>query len=324
MGTNNVFPANAFVNFTAPANLDLAGYSQQISGLNGTNAAFIIGSSSTTSDSLLAINATFPSTNWGVIQDSLSGGTHKIGIALLGGSLTLTNINTYSGDTTVSAGTLYLLDAGSIANSADINIGAGATLDVSGRTDTGLTVAATQTLKGDGAFNIAGNLTNNGAIELKLSKSGSTVTSDSIHGLSQMAYGGTLKLDLSGDPLVGGESFTLFSATGYSGSFAAIVPASPGPGLAWYRGTLAVDGTVQVLPVPMSTSVFQSAAGVTVSGSHGPPLRTYIVVGNSNPLVPRDAWNPILTNSFDIDGNFSFALPIEQNVTRRVFTLKIP
>lgn len=324
MGTNNVFPANAFVNFTAPANLDLAGYSQQISGLNGTNAAFIIGSSSTTSDSLLAINATFPSTNWGVIQDSLSGGTHKIGIALLGGSLTLTNINTYSGDTTVSAGTLYLLDAGSIANSADINIGAGATLDVSGRTDTGLTVAATQTLKGDGAFNIAANLTNNGTIELKLSKSGSTLASDSIHGLSQMAYGGTLKLDLSGDPLVGGESFTLFSATGYSADFATITPAAPGPGLVWDQSTLATDGILHVLPLPIATSVSQSDTNLTVSGTHGPALRTYIVVSAGNITTRRDLWIPELTNSFDADGNFSFTIPVQQTLPRRFFTIRIP
>jgi autotransporter-associated beta strand protein len=324
MGANNVFPATAFVNFTAAANLDLGGYSQQIAGLNGTNAGFIVGSSSTTSDSLLSINAAFPSTNWGVIQDSLSGGTRKVSLTLLGGSLTLTNINTFSGNTTVSAGTFYLLGAGSIANSSAINIGAGATLDVSGRTDAGLTLSASQTLKGNGAFNVVGNLTNNGTIELKVNKSGSTLTADSIHGLSQIAYGGTLKIDLSGDPLVGGEVISLFAASGYSGAFATITPSSPGPGLVWYRSNLAVDGTLHVLPVPVASSVSQSPAGMTVTGSHGPPLRTYYVVGASDPTRPRDLWNPIATNTFDINGNFSFTLPIQENVARRVFTIKIP
>jgi autotransporter-associated beta strand protein len=324
MGANSVFPAIAFVNCKAAANLDLRGYSQQIAGLNGTNAAFIVGSSSTTSDSLLSINAAFPSTYWGVIQDSLSGGTRKVGLSLLGGSLTLTNINTFSGNTTVSAGTLYLLGAGSIANSSTINIGNGATLDVSGRTDAALTVGVSQTLKGNGAFNVAGNLTNNGTIELKVNKSGSTVSADSIHGVSQIAYGGTLKIDLSGDPLVGGEIISLFAATGYSGEFATITPATPGPGLAWYRGNLALDGTLHVFPVPVASSVSKSPLGMTVTGTHGPPLRTYMVVGSSDPLKPRDSWNPIATNSFDINGNFSFTLPIQQNVVRRVFTIKIP
>jgi autotransporter-associated beta strand protein len=323
MGANGVMPTGAVINLLG-GNLDLGGYIQQIAGLNGANVTSVIGSSSTTSDSLLSINAASPATIWGLIQDSLPGGTRKVGLTLLGGSLTLTNVNTFSGDTTITAGTLYLLGAGSIANSHNIDIGAGATLDVTARTDTSLTIGTTQTLKGNGAFNVAGNLTNNGTIELNLNRSGSTLTADSIHGVSQIAYGGTLKLDLSGDPLVGGEVFQLFSATSYSGNFAAITPASPGPGLAWYKGNLAVDGTLQVFPVPVASSVFQSSNTVTVSGSHGPPLRTYIVVGNSNPLVPRDAWNPIATNSFDIDGNFSFTLPIQQTVSRRVFTIKIP
>lgn len=323
MGANGVMPTSAVINLLG-GNLDLGGFSQQIAGLNGANVASVIGSSSTTSDSVLSVNATAPALVWGVIQDSLSGGTRKVALTLFGGSLTLTNINTYSGDTTIGAGTVYLLGAGSIANSANINIGTGATLDVTGRTDTGLTVGATQTLRGNGAFTVAGNLTNNGTVELKLSKSGSTLGFDSIHGVSQIAYGGTLKLDLSGDPFVGGESFQLFSATGYSGEFAAIIPASPGPGLAWYKGDLAVDGTLQVFPVPVASSVSQSGTSMTVSGSHGPPLRTYIVVGNSNPLVPRDAWNPVATNTFDINGNFSFTLPIQQTVARRVFTIKIP
>ena len=324
MGANSVFPTSAYVNFTAGANLDLGGYSQQIAGLNGTNAGFVVGSSSTTSDSLLAINAAFPSTYWGVIQDSLSGGTRKVSLSLLGGSLTLTNINTFSGNTTISAGTLSLLGAGSIANSSTINIGAGATLDVSGRTDAGLTLSASQTLKGNGAFNVAGNLTNNGTIELKVNKSGSTLTADSIHGASQIAYGGTLKINLSGDPLVGGEVFSLFSASAYSGAFATITPSSPGPGLAWDRRNLSVDGSLEVLPVPVAASVSQSPAGMTVTGSHGPPLRTYLVVGSSDPLRPRDLWNPVATNTFDVNGNFSFTLPIQENVARRVFTIKIP
>jgi autotransporter-associated beta strand protein len=323
MGAHNVMPAGAVLNLLG-GNFDLGGYNQQIAGLNGTSVASVIGSSSTSSDSLLSINAATPATVSGVIQDSLSGGTRKVAITLLGGSLTLTNVNTYSGDTTISVGTVSLVGAGSIANSATLNIDSGATLDVSGRTDTGLTVGASQTLKGSGAFNVVGNLTNNGTIEMKVNKSGSTLTADSIHGLSQIAYGGILKIDLSGDPFVGGEVISLFAASGYSGEFAAITPASPGPGLAWYKSNLSVDGTLLVIPIPVAGSVSQSPSGMTVTGSHGPPLRTYVVVGSTDPLRPRDTWNPIATNTFDINGNFSFTLPIQQSRPRAVFTIKIP
>jgi len=324
MGADSVFPTNAFVNFTAAANLDLGGYSQQIAGLNGTNAAFIVGSSSTTSDSTLSINATFPSTNWGVIQDSLSGGTRKVGLGLLGGSLTLTNINTYSGDTTISAGTLYLLGAGSIANSGTVNIGAGAALDVSGRLDGSLTVGANQTLKGDGAFNVVGNLTNNGTIELKLTKSGSTLTSDSVQGASQIAFGGTLKLDLNGDPLANGDTFALFSATGYSGAFPTFIPSTPGPGLAWYGGTLTFDGKISVLSVPLATATSVTGTNITVIGNHGPSSLTYVVIASINVTSPRDFWLPISTNTFDASGNFSFTVPILKNQQRRFYSIWIP
>jgi autotransporter-associated beta strand protein len=323
MGANGVMPTSAVVNLLG-GNLDLGGYNQQIGGLNGANIASVIGSSSTISDSLLSINAAAPAICWGVIQDSLSGGTRKVALTLLGGSLTLTNVNTYSGDTTISGGTLYLLGAGSIVNSANINISAGATLDASGRTDNGLTVGASQTLKGNDAFNVVGNLTNNGTIELKLNKSGSTLTADSIHGLSQIAYGGILKLDLSGDPLMGGESFTLFSATGYSGGFATIIPATPGPSLVWDNSTLTTDGTLHVLPLPMATTVSRSATNLTVSGTHGPPLRTYIVVSAGNITTRRDFWVPELTNSFDASGNFTFTIPVQQTLPRRFFSIRIP
>ena len=53
-------------------------------------------------------------------------------------------------------------------------------------------------------------------------------------------------------------------------------------------------------------------------------LLTYLVVGTSDLSRPRDAWNPVATNTFDINGNFEFTIPIQQNVARRVFTIKIP
>jgi hypothetical protein len=52
---------------------------------------------------------------------------------------------------------------------------------------------------------------------------------------------------LSGDPLVAGDSFKLFNAGSYGGSFASIVPASPGAGLVWNTSSLATSGTLSVV-----------------------------------------------------------------------------
>jgi hypothetical protein len=66
------------------------------------------------------------------------------------GTLTLTGVNTYSGDTNINAGKLALTGAGSLANSPNIIVAGGATFDVSGLT-TQLTLQNAQTLRASGS-----------------------------------------------------------------------------------------------------------------------------------------------------------------------------
>jgi len=76
-----------------------------------------------------------------------------------GGTLILAANNTYSGDTTISYGTLQLGASGAIPNSANITVGSGATFDVS---LTSFTLGAGQTLKGTGT--VIGNVAANGTV----------------------------------------------------------------------------------------------------------------------------------------------------------------
>jgi 1,4-alpha-glucan branching enzyme len=72
------------------------------------------------------------------------------------GALTLFGTNNYSGATVVSNGTLAVSGDGVITNTTSIEIATNATLDVSGHTGAGMTVANGQTLAGNGM--IQGNL----------------------------------------------------------------------------------------------------------------------------------------------------------------------
>lgn len=273
LGTHNALPTSCNLTFglggVAAETFDLAGYNQQLGSIATlSSTARTIGNSSTSSDSLLTLAGPNVSLFGGNIVDGIGGGTRKVALALSGGAtLTLTNVNTYSGDTSIGSGcTLLLAGDGSIANSANVIVQSGGTVDVTGRADGTLTISPVQVLKGNGAFYVNGNLANQGTIEMKVNKAGGSLTSDRLVVSGNIAYGGTLSVVRSGDPLALGDSFTLFSAIGASGNFAAIT-GSPGTGLAWSfnpaNGVLSVVAGPPTTPTNISYSV--SAGQITLS-----------------------------------------------------------
>jgi len=77
------------------------------------------------------------------------------------GTLMLSAANTFTGNTSINAGTLALGASGSIADSGDISVAAGAVFDVSA-VSSGYTLGAAQTLSGNGSVN--GTVTANGTL----------------------------------------------------------------------------------------------------------------------------------------------------------------
>ncbi|MCS7337626.1 MAG: autotransporter-associated beta strand repeat-containing protein, partial [Verrucomicrobiae bacterium] len=328
LGTHNALPTSCNLTFglggVAAMTFDLAGYNQQLGSIATlATTARVIGNSSTTSDSLLTLAGPNVSMFGGTIVDSLGGGTRKVALALTGGAtLTLTNVNTYSGDTTIGSGcTLILAGDGSIANSANIILHAGATIDVTGRTNGTLTISPVQVLKGNGTFSVYGNVVNQGTIEMKVNKAGGTLTSDRLQVSGSISYGGTLSVVRSGDPLAIGDSFTLFSATSASGNFGSIA-GSPGPGLAWSfnpaNGVLSVMAGVPSTPTNISWSV--SGGNITISW---PASHTgWILQVQTNALTKG-----ISTNWVDVPGSASTNVaifPIVQTNGTVFFRLRYP
>jgi fibronectin-binding autotransporter adhesin len=154
------------------------------------------------------------------------------------GVLTLGGTNTYSGHTTISAGTLSLGTTGSLTDSAGIAIATGATFDVSGLAG-GFTLGASQTLSGNGI--ILGNVTTAGTLspgnstgELQFTgdllldsaaiiemEIASLTDFDRVIVDSMLTYGGTLTLSFLGgfQPAIG-DTFELFQGfSSHGGTF---------------------------------------------------------------------------------------------------------
>jgi len=155
LGASNGLATNATVDLGpagATGNLDLAGYNQSLVGVTRSTAnGAVIGNSSTTSDSTLTLTGS--STFGGVIQNTLGSGTKKVNLTIdgAGQTTTLSGANTYTGDTTIKAGTLKLNTSTTISGSTRIVVGdAGSTSTVMDVTAAGFNLDTDQTLGGIG------------------------------------------------------------------------------------------------------------------------------------------------------------------------------
>src|SRR5439155_8509596 len=184
----------------------------------------------------------------------------------------------YSGNTTISQGALALSGTGSIGNTPNIILSSGAALDVSGRSGGSYTLASGQTLKGNGG--VKGTLvvgggatvapgtsigtlyftnapTLSGTTSMEIDRGASPSADKIVVSSGTLTYGGTLTMNNIGAALTGGETFTLFSASAYSGSFSTTnLPTlqAQTPALNWYTDKLAVDGSIAVNRAPSANN----------------------------------------------------------------------
>lgn len=288
--------------------------------------------------------ANFQIGNAPVAFSNVISGTGGFYLNQYGGSpLVFAAANTYQGITDIRSGmVLALIGNGSISSSTPISLASGATLAVTNRNDGTLTLANGQTLQGSGTvqgnlaalagstvapgtsaatgtLNVSGNATLNGNTVMKLNGA----SNDGLSAGGALTYGGTLTLTNISAPLAAGNSFTLFGASAYSGSFATIAPATPGPGLAWNTNNLTVNGSISVVsaaaPVPRITSIGLSGATLTIQGTNGTPNGQYVLLQSTNVALPLSQWTPALTNSFNGSGNFNLSTNIVNPSSPREF-----
>ncbi len=269
--------------------------------------------------------------------------------------------NTYTGPTIIGSGgnspAVGLSGNGSISQSSLIFFGGTNSsvmhLDVSARSDQTLTLASGQTLAGVGSINGSLNVSpgatispggTNTTIDIttgsnptgtlsattNIALNGTTLikldgtSNDVVEADGAIAYGGTLSLqNISGTNLAAGDSFQVFNAANYSGSFASITPTAPGPGLAWDTTQLS-SGTISVMTSPATgptiSSANLSAGNIVLSGTGGTANGTYYVLTTTNLAVKP--WLPIATNSYDTNGNFVLTNAVTPGVTQQFYLIE--
>jgi hypothetical protein len=133
-------------------------------------------------------------------------------------------------------------------------------------------------------------------------------------------YGGTLMVTNLSGVLAPGDTFQLFTASTYNGSFASIVPATPGAGLKWDTSMLN-SGILSVSQPLTITNFTLSGTSLVIQGAGGSPGANYVILTSTNIGLPLIQWTPIVTNTFDSSGNFDFTTNINSSLPRQFYLL---
>lgn len=277
----------------------------------------------------------------------------KLGV----GTLTLSGQNTYTGNTTVSNGVLALAfnptnsADGSIADSVEIDIVAGAILDVSATSTGTLPLNSAQQLRGRGTINgildttaggtvapgggpggntgtltVTNNINLGGTAWMKLNRANLPTSDHLVSSLSTVTYGGTLVVTNIGPQLQAGDTFTLFSGGGLAnGAFGNIVLPNY---YTWNTSNLGVNGQISVtavLPPPSLTNVDFSALSsgtITLNAINGAPNGPVSVLTTTNLTLPLSSWTTVATGNFDPNGNLNLPITVNPDLPQSYFLLQ--
>lgn len=237
------------------------------------------------------------------------------------GTVTLSGVNTYTGPTRVNAGTLLV--NGSLGVSS-VTV-AGGMLGGHGVINGPLTVQSGGTLApgvaGIGTLTFANGLTLVAGSTNVMEINKAAQTNDVLRGVNQIAYGGTLMVTNLGGTLAAGDSFRLFYATNYSGSFAILNLPPLGTGLAWDTDGL-TNGILSIVAAapPQFGSITQTGDGNFLSSGTGSAGVTYELDAATN-LAPPIAWSFVTNTVADQNGRFQLSDLQATNFTQRFYRI---
>jgi autotransporter-associated beta strand protein len=260
----------------------------------------------------------------GVISSNTAVAGSAVIVSKVGaGTLSLSGNSTYTGGTTVNAGTLAVNNpTGSGTGSGAVTVNNGATLAGAGTIGGAVTIAAGGILAPGAAS--PGTLTINGDLSLD---DASTLqfqlgaTSDRISVVGDLTLGGTLNLSNAGG--FGPGTYTLFNYGGALNLGTLVIGTTP----ANFTCTIdtSVPGQVNlIVSLPQFGNIRTTPAGLVMNGSNGAASAIYYLLAATNLAEPPANWTRVLTNQFDGDGNFDFTNAISPNSPESFYRLQVP
>jgi autotransporter-associated beta strand protein len=243
--------------------LNLNGNSVVIASLTGTSGAIVRNANATPATLTVGNSLSQSGTFAGILEDGEGGGSLSL-VKAGGGTLTLSESNSFTGSTTVSGGTLGLAAAGAVAGSSGLDIASGATLDLTAL-GSGFTLGTGQSLGGAGS--ILGDVVFGAGSKLAFS----TTDTLTISGGTLSFFAGTAGSRFGIDDLIGISAstplgtYTLISGTVDTSNLDNFGPANPyvlGDGKTAYFE----QGSLEVVVVPEPGGLLLAALGITALG----------------------------------------------------------
>ena len=154
-------------------------------------------------------------------------------------------------------------------------------------------------------------------------------TNDQLRTSGSISYGGALIVTNLAGTLAAGDSFKLFNAGSYSGTFITNLPPLS-TGLAWNTNNLTVNGTIAVISTGPTTNVTintvtRIGTNLVIHGTNNNVPNTafhYLVLTTPNLTNALSTWTPVVTNPFDAGGTFDYTNPIVPGSARQFIDIK--